>query len=79
MYMYNVCVPVLPFPAVKINSSQSDFHSCSKRIQVHLNKLECRGKVHLSNSTQIVKLVLNKFNAHRLKKFKSLVLLIVMI
>ncbi len=27
-------------------------------IQVHLNKLECRGKVHyFSNSTQIVKLV----------------------
>ncbi len=26
-------------------------------IQVHLNKLECRGKVNFSNSTQIVKLV----------------------
>ncbi len=26
-------------------------------IQVHLNKLECRGKVHFSNSTQIVKLM----------------------
>ncbi len=27
-------------------------------VQVHLNKLECRGKVHyFSNSTQIVKLV----------------------
>ncbi len=25
-------------------------------IQVHLNKLECFGKVHFSNSTQIVKL-----------------------
>ncbi len=30
-----------------------DFHC----IQVHLNKLECRGKVNFSNSTQIVKLV----------------------
>ncbi len=38
-------------------------------IQVHLNKLECRGKVHLfHNSTQIVQTrVLHKFNAHRLK------------
>ncbi len=26
-------------------------------IQVHLNKLECRGKVYFSNSTQILKLV----------------------
>ncbi len=26
-------------------------------IEVHLNKLECRGKVHFGNSTQIVKLV----------------------
>ncbi len=25
--------------------------------KMHLNKLECRGKVHFSNSTQIVKLV----------------------
>ncbi len=25
--------------------------------QVHLNKLECRGKVNFSNSTQIVELV----------------------
>ncbi len=29
----------------------------SFQIQVHLNKLECRGKVYFSNSTQIVKLV----------------------
>ncbi len=28
-----------------------------EQIQVHLNKLECHGKVHFSNSTQIVKLV----------------------
>ncbi len=26
-------------------------------LQVHLNKLKCRGKVNFSNSTQIVKLV----------------------
>ncbi len=44
-------------------------------LQEHLNKLECCGKfIYFSNSTQIVKL-----NAHRLKYFKSLVLLIVMI
>ncbi len=48
---------------------------------VHLNKLECCGKVNLF---QLLNLncetrVLNKFNAHRLKKFKSLVLLIVTI
>ncbi len=30
-------------------------------IQVYLNKIECRGKVHFSNSTQIVKLVVAKF------------------
>ncbi len=37
-------------------------------IQVHLNKLECVEKfIYFSNSTQIVKLVLNKLNAHRLK------------
>ncbi len=35
--------------------------------QVHLNKLECPGKVYFSNSTQIVKLVFNKFNANRLQ------------
>ncbi len=29
----------------------------SASVQVHLNKLECREKVHFSNSTQIVKLV----------------------
>ncbi len=38
-------------------------------IQVHLNKLECCGKVHLfSNFTQICETrVLNKLSAHRLK------------
>ncbi len=48
------------------------------QLQVHLTKLECLGKVYFiyfSNSTQIVKLV----TEHRLKKCKSLVLLIVMI
>ncbi len=46
--------------------------STLSNVQVHLNKLECRGIVHLNCETR----VLNKFNAHILK---SLVLLIVMI
>ncbi len=38
-------------------------------LQVHLNKLECRGKVHLFQyfNSNCETRVLNKFNAHRLK------------
>ncbi len=41
----------------------------SMHIQVHLNKLECSGKVHLFQSfnSNCETRVLNKFNAHRLK------------
>lgn len=50
-------------------------------IQLHLNKVECFGKVHLFEqfNSNYENRVLNKFNAQRLKKFKSFVLLIMMI
>ncbi len=50
-------------------------------MNAHLNKLECRVKVHLFQyfNSNCETSVLNKLNAHRLKLFKSLVILIVMI
>ncbi len=56
------------------------YAACSmyRCISINLNVVD--KLIYFSNSTQIVQLrVLNKLNAHRLKQFKSLVLLIVMV
>ncbi len=45
-------------PGVKMPLADPEIWALSFYIQVHLNKLECRGKfIYFSNLTQIVKLV----------------------
>ncbi len=69
---------IAPLISVMLSAVYDEWFSY---LQVHLNKLECLGKVNLFKyfNSNCETRVLNKFNAHRLKYFKSLVLLIVMI